>query len=66
MRDGGTAGGSDPGTRRGPARPGSAPRSRDDRDLSTGDYRSLARFRHALRVFLRFSEDAARERGLTP
>jgi DNA-binding MarR family transcriptional regulator len=42
------------------------PRSSDDRDLSTRDYRSLARFRHALRVFLRFSEDAARERGLTP
>lgn len=37
-----------------------------DRDLSTTDYRSLARFRHALRVFLRFSEDAARARGLTP
>ena len=27
-----------------------------DRDLSDADYRSLARFRHALRVFLRFSE----------
>lgn len=37
-----------------------------DRDLSDADYRSLARFRHALRVFLRFSEDAARARGLTP
>lgn len=36
------------------------------RDLSERDYRSLARFRHALRVFLRFSEDAARAEGLTP
>lgn len=36
------------------------------RPLSDADYRSLARFRHALRVFLRFSEDAAREQGLTP
>lgn len=37
-----------------------------DRELTVGDYRSLARFRHALRVFLRFSEDAARTVGLTP
>lgn len=36
------------------------------RPLSDGDYRALARFRHALRVFLRFSEDAAREAGTTP
>jgi DNA-binding MarR family transcriptional regulator len=35
-------------------------------DLSTGEYQALARFRHALRVFLRFSERAAREAGLTP
>jgi DNA-binding MarR family transcriptional regulator len=35
-------------------------------ELSDGDYRALARFRHALRAFLRFSEDAAREAGLTP
>lgn len=34
--------------------------------LSTHQYRSLARFRHALRVFLRFSELSAREVGLTP
>lgn len=34
--------------------------------LSMSDYQTLARFRHALRVFLRFSEDAAREAGLTP
>lgn len=35
-------------------------------DLSDADYRALARFRHSLRVFLRFSEDAARDAGLTP
>jgi DNA-binding MarR family transcriptional regulator len=34
--------------------------------LSIGDYRALARFRHALRVFQRFSELAARAEGLTP
>ena len=37
-----------------------------DRDLSDAEYRALADFRHALRVFLRFSEDAARAAGLTP
>lgn len=36
------------------------------RPLSDADYRSLARFRHALRTFQRFSETAAREAGLTP
>lgn len=36
------------------------------RDLSERDYRALADFRHALRVFLRFSEDAARNAGLPP
>lgn len=35
-------------------------------DLSERDYQALARFRHALRVFLRFSEQAARSAGLTP
>jgi len=30
------------------------------------DYRALARFRHALRVFLRFSEESARRAGVTP
>jgi len=35
-------------------------------DLADRDYRTLATFRHALRVFLRFSEDAARAQGLTP
>lgn len=37
-----------------------------DRPLTDRDYRALAQFRHALRVFLRFSEDAARSEGLTP
>ncbi|WP_436793183.1 MarR family winged helix-turn-helix transcriptional regulator [Actinospongicola halichondriae] len=37
-----------------------------DRPLTDRDYRALAQFRHALRVFLRFSEDAARDAGLTP
>jgi DNA-binding MarR family transcriptional regulator len=34
--------------------------------LSDREYRALARFRHALRVFQRFSEQAARGAGLTP
>jgi DNA-binding MarR family transcriptional regulator len=34
--------------------------------LSDRSYQSLARFRHALRVFERFSEDAARSAGITP
>jgi DNA-binding MarR family transcriptional regulator len=34
--------------------------------LTLAEYQALARFRHALRVFLRFSEDAARAAGLTP
>jgi DNA-binding MarR family transcriptional regulator len=34
--------------------------------LTDADYRVLARFRFALRVFLRFSENAARQAGLTP
>jgi DNA-binding MarR family transcriptional regulator len=34
--------------------------------LSQREYRALAEFRHALRVFLRFSEDAARAAGVTP
>ena len=37
-----------------------------DEALEIGDYRTLARFRHALRVFLHFSEEAARAEGLTP
>jgi DNA-binding MarR family transcriptional regulator len=35
-------------------------------DLSDREYQALARFRYALRVFVRFSEDAARAAGLTP
>ena len=34
--------------------------------MTDAEYRVLARFRFALRVFLRFSEDAARTAGLTP
>jgi DNA-binding MarR family transcriptional regulator len=37
-----------------------------DEALTDVQYRSLARFRHALRVFLRFSELSARSVGLTP
>lgn len=36
------------------------------RPVSRQDYIALARFRHALRVFQRFSEDAARAAGVTP
>ena len=36
------------------------------RKLSTEDYELLAQFRWSLRQFLRFSECAAREAGLTP
>jgi DNA-binding MarR family transcriptional regulator len=35
-------------------------------DLTDREYQALARFRYALRVFVRFSEDAARAAGLTP
>jgi len=34
--------------------------------LSTTDYRSLAAFRHEIRKFLAFSEQAAREAGIEP
>jgi DNA-binding MarR family transcriptional regulator len=34
--------------------------------LTDAEYRVLARFRFALRVFLRFSEDASRAVGVTP
>jgi DNA-binding MarR family transcriptional regulator len=37
-----------------------------DDELSPRDYQALAQFRHALRVFQRFSEDAARAAGVTP
>src|SRR5262245_15137065 len=36
------------------------------RPLSDRDYETLARFRHALRVFHRFPEEAARDAGTTP
>jgi DNA-binding MarR family transcriptional regulator len=36
------------------------------RTISDADYEALATFRHALRVFERFSEEAARAAGLTP
>ena len=36
------------------------------RPLGQADYRALAEFRRQLRVFLRFSEDAARDQGITP
>lgn len=35
-------------------------------ELSPQDYRTLARFRRALRLFQHFSEEAARSAGLTP
>ena len=35
-------------------------------EVTLRQYQTLARFRHALRVFLRFSEEAARAAGLTP
>ncbi len=34
--------------------------------LTDAEYEALAAFRHALRVFQRFSEEAARAAGLTP
>ena len=34
--------------------------------LTNGEYRALARFRHALRRFQSFSEQAARDAGITP
>ena len=40
------------------------PRSR--KPLTETDYRHLAEFRHLLRQFLAFSEDAARTAGLSP
>ena len=42
------------------------PRGDAEEALETADYRTLARFRHALRAFLHFSEEAARAEGLTP
>jgi DNA-binding MarR family transcriptional regulator len=34
--------------------------------LTDSDYRALSTFRHALRVFLHFSEDACRAAGIAP
>jgi DNA-binding MarR family transcriptional regulator len=36
------------------------------REVTDADYRTLAAYRHELRRFLSFSEDAARQSGLTP
>jgi len=36
------------------------------RDLPLSTYRSLSEFRHQVRCFLRFSEDAARAHGIEP
>ena len=45
----------------------SRPRSgRPRRGPAEADYRRLADFRYALRRFIRFSEDAAREAGISP
>jgi DNA-binding MarR family transcriptional regulator len=37
-----------------------------DEDLSDPDYRALLEFRYAIRSFLRFSEESAREAGIEP
>lgn len=37
-----------------------------ERPLSDSEYQALSRFRQALRVFLRTSEQAARDNGITP
>jgi DNA-binding MarR family transcriptional regulator len=42
------------------------PARRTERAVSDREYVMLASFRHALRRFLSFSEEAAREVGLTP
>lgn len=36
------------------------------RSMKKGDYEAMARFRHHLRKFLRFSEDVAQRHGITP
>src|SRR5436309_15773061 len=35
-------------------------------DISKRDYEAMAEYRYAMRRFLRFSEEAAREAGVTP
>ncbi len=37
-----------------------------DESISDSDYRTLARFRHVLRAFAAFSEEAARDAGIAP
>lgn len=41
-------------------------RARGKHSASAEMFRNLARFRYRLRIFLRFSEDAARKCGVTP
>jgi DNA-binding MarR family transcriptional regulator len=41
-------------------------KTNSSRDLSLAAYRSLAEFRHQIRLFLRYSEDAARASGIEP
>lgn len=43
-----------------------AARAKGDAPVSDADYRALARFRRELRTFLHFSEETARNAGLTP
>lgn len=43
-----------------------APPRSPKRDLPLATYRSLSEFRHQVRLFLRYSEDAARAHGLEP
>lgn len=45
---------------------GMSPDEHQPAELTDRQYRSLSEFRHALRVFLRFSELSARRVGLTP
>jgi DNA-binding MarR family transcriptional regulator len=44
----------------------SARRSKSGKRLTKKEYEALSSFRYALRRFLKFSEDAAQEVGLTP
>lgn len=43
-----------------------SPESRARPNLTKADYELIAEFRHALRVYLGFSEQAARAHGVTP
>ncbi|MBW3625298.1 MAG: MarR family transcriptional regulator [Armatimonadetes bacterium] len=40
--------------------------SEKEPEITKSDYEALAAFRHALRKFLRFSEEGARQVGITP